>query len=413
MWTAAHVIDKGSVGVSLITGIAGNIFIFLTVGTFPSSAATFHFQLLSVMDLTALCLQVSIRIIDWYGLAITGESVPEGLNIYFNVTFYSSIYANWVLVYIAMERLIALRYPSQIHVYLTVSRAKVNAVLTAILMLSFCIIVTIKMRYFGIAWLVVFTTFYTAFPLVIVFIIIWLLLGTMEEHRRDKKRQEEREKHNHHHHHHHYKDGYKTPTPGITPTSKGGHITGETRTPTAALTPTMTKSVSGLSKHSSYGVPMKHNDYIPGPTTSASRHTLTLTFTAHPKKAENISSEQESHEFLTKAKEKKELESCYTYMMLALSVTFVLLTIPYTVIEYIYVTADRKITDVFDEKQAQLFLLMIISSALMFTEHSCNFYMFFICSSKFRQQFIRLINFRHAATLETDVKEVEPNKSFV
>ncbi|CAG5120379.1 unnamed protein product [Candidula unifasciata] len=410
----ADILDKASVCFSLITGIPGNLFIFLTVSSFPATVARFHFQLLAAMDSISLCLLASIRIIDWYELVVINSRYVSVIwKVYFNIAYFTSVYANWVLVYIAMERLIALRYPSQVSIYLTVPRAKANAVVTALLMASFCGIVTVKMHYFGIAWLVIYTTFYTAFPLLIVFIIIWLLLGTMEEQRRDRKlREKEREKHNHHHHHHH-KDGYKTPLSAVTPTGAALHSPIGGLTPTGHHTPTMTKSISGLSKHSAYAVAIKHDKHVPGVTTSVSRQSMTLTFTGNPRKS-NATSElhHEPPEIQAKrAKEKKEIESCYTFMMLALSVTFVLLTIPYTAVEYIYVTSERVITDIFDEKQAQMYLIIVIALTFMFVEHSCNFYVFFLCSRRFRQQFMRVVFRRSPA--DDGSKEHEQTKSFV
>ncbi|CAG5126702.1 unnamed protein product [Candidula unifasciata] len=405
--STADAVDRVSVWFCLATGIPGNLFIFLTVRSFPCSVTTFHYQLLSVMDTTALILQVTIRGVDWYDFAtISSSYVGYGWKVYFNVAYFTSIYANWVLVYIATERLIALRYPSQIHIYVTISRAKANAILTAILIASFCVIVIVKMDYFAIAWLVVFTTFYTAFPLGIVFMIIWLLLGTMEERRRQKKVSEkEKEKHPHHHHHHHHKDkdGHKASSAGHTPTDTDNH------TSASSQTTTISKSTSGLSKQS--GGASKH-----GPAKSASHNTMVLSFTTSSKKSENSTPEvdPEAQEILTiKAQEKKDMERCYTSMMLALSVAFVLLTVPYTVIEYIYVAANREITDIFDEKHTKMYLLVMIALCLMYFEHSCNFYIFFLCSWKFRQQFLRVITRKPTSDVQDSVTDIEQSKSFV
>lgn len=410
----ADILDKASVWFSIVTGIPGNLFIFLTVTTFPATVARFHFQLLAAMDSIALCLLVSIRMIDWYGMVVINSRYVSLLwKVYFNAAYFASVYANWVLVYIAMERLIALRYPAQATIYLTCARAKANAVVTALLMASFSGIVTVKLNYFGIAWLVIYTTFYTAFPLLIVFIIIWLLLGTMEEQRRERKlREKEREKHNHHHHH---KDGYKTPLSGVTPTGTALHTPIGGLSPMSGHNPVMTKSISGLSKHSGYAVPIKHDHHVPGVTTSASRHSMTLSFTANAKKC--TETPQPHHDppevQARKAKEKKEVERCYTMMMLALSITFVLLTIPYTAIEFIYVTSEREITDIFDEKQAKMYLIIVIGQTFMFVEHSCNFYAFFLCSSRFRQQFLRWFCKRPLAASTDTSTEHQETKSFV
>lgn len=407
MRSTADAVDRVSVWFCLATGIPGNLFIFLTVRTFPCSVTTFHYQLLSVMDTTALLLQVAIRGVDWCDLAsISSSYVGYGWKIYFNVAYFTSIYANWVLVYIATERLIALRYPSQIHIYVTISRAKANAILTAILIASFCVIVIVKMDYFAIAWLVVFTTFYTAFPLGIVFMIIWLLLGTMEERRRQKKVSEkEREKHNHHHH----KDGHKVASIGHTPTEN------DTHTSAGSQTTTISKSTSGLSKQSAAAT-SKYEPQTRGPATSVSHTAMALSFTTNSKKSENSTPEldPEAQEILTiKAQEKKDMERCYTSMMLALSVAFVLLTVPYTVIEYIYVASNREITDIFDEKHTKMYLLVMIALCLMYFEHSCNFYIFFLCSWKFRQQFIRVIRRKPTSDIQDSVTDVEQTKSFV
>lgn len=415
MRATAEVIDRASVYICFATGVPGNIFIFLTVRSFPNSVASFHFKILAVMDMTALCLQLSIRAVDWYDLAsISSSYVGVGWKIYFNIAYFTSIYANWVLVYIATERLIYLRYPSQIHIYLTVPRAKANVILTAFLMASFCGIVIVKMDYFAIAWLVVYTTFYTAFPLGIVFLIIWLLLGTMTEHRQQKKiLQKEKEKHNHHNHHN--KEAHKTTTSGPTPTDSGSQTTAGSNTSTG--TPTMSKSTSGLSKHSAGPLISKHEQHSTHPVAPTNQYAMTLSFTANAnKKLENITpeTEPESEEILTrKAKEKKDLERCYTYMMLALSVTFVLLTVPYTVIEYIYVASNGELTDIFDEKQSRMYLLIIIALCLMYVEHSCNFYVFFLCSWRFRQQFIRVITRKTSTSIQDGPNDFEQTKSFV
>ncbi|KAI8764720.1 rhodopsin [Biomphalaria glabrata] len=385
----AATLDKAMVWFTFIAGLPGNILIFLTMLTLPSSVSTFHFCLLSIMDLLALLLQLFLRLLDWYEVVNTTKGVNIWWRTFFNFVYYTSIYANWVLVYIAVERLIATRYPAQISTYLTLPRAKANAVLTVILIYCFSAIVTIKMTYFGIAWAVVFTTFYTGFPLMLILIIILLLLNTFRENRKMKEKLMKLHEHEH--------KGDKTMSKSLSGLSRHSAPVGHNKyDPILYLSDgqgaghTMSKSMGELSKQ---GMGPHHKVDVMSASAHGAAYSPSFCYTSSTRKIAGSTVTQEPEEpaevMAQKAKEKAQRESSYTVMLLSTSLLFLLMTVPYTVIQFIYVSYEKDFIEEYDESQAKMYLLIMIASGLMYVQHSLKFYVFFLCSSFFRRHFLQ------------------------
>ncbi|KAH9518617.1 hypothetical protein Btru_005798 [Bulinus truncatus] len=390
----AATLDKAMVWFTFIAGVPGNVLIFLTMMTLPSSVSTFHFCLLSVMDLLALLLQLFLRVLDWYEVVqLSKQSVSIWWRTFFNITYYTSIYANWVLVFIAVERLIATSYPAQISTYLTLPRAKANAILTVVLIYCFSAIVTVKMNYFGIAWVVVFTTFYTGFPLLLIFLIILLLLNTFRENRKMKEKLMKLHEHEH--------KGDKNMSKSLSGLSRHSAPVGHNKyDPILFLSDghSMSKSMGELSKNVAAGVGgAGHHQKTDTMTTSAhsANYSPSFCYTSSARKIAGSVALPEPEEpaevMAQKAKEKAQRESSYTLMLLCISLLFLMMTVPYTVIQFIYVANEKEFIEEYGDAKAAMYLLIMIANGLMYVQHSLKFYVFFACSSYFRRHFIQCI----------------------
>lgn len=420
MMQTIYTYDRTTVWFTLFAGVPGNILIFITILSLHSSVSTFHYSLLAFFDFMALILQLLFRPLEWYHIVdVKASFVPIYVLAIYNIVYYTSIYANWVLVYVAVERLIAVRYPSQASIYLNQPRAKANAVLTIVLIYCFSAIVTIKMNLVGVAWTVVFTTFYTAFPLIIIIIIIFMLLNTFREnHKKMKGLLKLQNQHGH-------GDGHKG---GIMPKSTSGlsrhsapcghtkydqvYYLGES--PKGGQT--ISKSMGELSKH---GSPRKQDPM----STSVHSATYSPSFFSSARKINGSTQippvEEEPPEVVAqRAKERADREKCYTSMLLASATVFVLLTVPFTLIKFVYFTSERDKAqrEPRTEENVTLELLEKVTESIVYFIHSLKFYIYFAASSYFRAHVLKLLTRRTLKPVDppkVTIESDDPSKSFL
>ena len=79
---------------------------------------------------TSSHLQIMLRFLVWNDVVeIDTHKVGLGWKLVFNFTYYTSILANWTLVWLAAERLVSVAWPDQVKIYLTNMRARLNIIL--------------------------------------------------------------------------------------------------------------------------------------------------------------------------------------------------------------------------------------------------------------------------------------------
>ncbi|GFO37418.1 hypothetical protein PoB_006392300 [Plakobranchus ocellatus] len=406
LWNVADSLDRISSLVSLAVGIPGNLLAVLTFLSFPRSVTTFHFLCLTLADLLSLCLQIMLRFLVWNDVVeIDSHKVNIGWKLLFNFTYYTGILANWILVWLAAERLLSVAWPDQVKIYLTEMRAKLYFVLEAMLCYSFALIVTIKMDYFGVAWLVVFSAFYTVTPQLLVLIECILLIKALL---RVKRSQDLRsslrrdEHHHHHHHHHHHKHGKHSDKDSMEDTKsvieaavtmslmqRSQSDCGDFRKrPFDA--PTKLLSVSNTKLSRSYGhIPTQplSDKYTIGK--SSSKSTMLSRSTLYDER--RSSREEWKAEIMARIKDQVQLETAYTIIYLVCAFFFLALTIPHSVVNLKYVFSDIDRLQYDNDDHAEMHFLLILSLAFIYGNHSLKFYIYFGSSSLFRRQVFRAI----------------------
>ncbi|GFS16606.1 hypothetical protein ElyMa_003218600 [Elysia marginata] len=403
LWISADTLDRSSSLVFLSVGIPGNLLAFITFRSFPKSVASFHFLCLTLADLLSLCLQILLRVIVWNDIvAIDTHRVGLGWKLLFNFTYYTSILANWTLVWLAAERLVSVAWPDQVKIYLTNMRARLNIFLQALLCYSFALIVTIKMDYFGVAWLVVFSTFYTLSPQMLVFLLCILLIKALlrvkrtQELRSSLRRGDDHHHHHHHHHNNHHKSSEKESmedTKSVIEAAVTMSLMQRSQSDCGDFrlrpfdAPSKLLSVSNQKLSMSYGNIPKHaqsDKYSVGK--SPSKLTINSKSTMTALDSHRASREEIKAEVLAALKEQVDLETAYTIMYLVCAFFFLALTIPHSVVNLKYVIDGVDRLQRHNDDHAEINFLLMLSLAFIYGNHSLKFYFYFASSALFRSQ---------------------------
>ena len=272
----------------------------------------------------------------------------------------------------------------------------------ALLCYSFALIVTIKMDYFGVAWLVVFSTFYTLSPQMLVFILCIMLIKALlrvkrtQDLRSSLRRGDDHHHHHHHHHNNHHKHSDKESmedTKSVIEAAVTMSLMQRSQSDCGDFrlrpfdAPSKLLSVSNQNLSMSHGNISKHaqsDKYAVGK--SSSKLTMTPKSSANGLDSHRASKEEVKAEVIAALKEQVDLETAYTIMYLVCAFFFLALTIPHSVVHLKYVIDgnDRLQTD--NDDHAEMHFLLILSLAFIYGNHSLKFYFYFASSGLYRAQ---------------------------
>ncbi|CAG5134544.1 unnamed protein product [Candidula unifasciata] len=166
--------------VPLVIGIPANILALLTILRFPRTTGTFYLTLLTIFDLMALVTKATDDAMWTFNFF---ESISCKLIIM--LTNFTRIYANWILVLICFERYITVLFPLKKNFYFTMNRARLVAIIAAVIIFLFCSV------YLGIViadggcvgndevfykkWVYVTMVLYSYLPAVLLIILVLLI----------------------------------------------------------------------------------------------------------------------------------------------------------------------------------------------------------------------------------------------
>ncbi|XP_059148115.1 gastrin-releasing peptide receptor-like [Physella acuta] len=118
--TFVYIINKYYLWIIMVIGLPGNISTIFTISRMSSLGSfSLYVNLLAIADSVALVLKLTI----YQLLSNQVNLTTSGCRIMlFLVTFFTS-YANWILVLMAVERLVAVRFPLKIQKYLSYKKS--------------------------------------------------------------------------------------------------------------------------------------------------------------------------------------------------------------------------------------------------------------------------------------------------
>ena len=259
------------------------------------------------------------------------------------------------------------------------------------------------MNYFGVAWLVVFSTFYTVSPQLLVFLLCILLLKALlrvkrtQDLRSSLRRGDDHHHHHHHQHNNHHKHSDKESmedTKSVIETAVTMSLMQRSQSDCGDFRLRPFDAPSKLLSVSNQKLSMSHGN-IPGHAQSdkysvsgksPSKLTMTSKSTVTALESHRPSREDLRAEALELLKEQVELETAYTIIYLVGAFFFLALTIPHSVVNLKYVIDGMDQLETDNDEHAEINFLLVLSLAFIYGNHSLKFYFYFVSSSLFRSQ---------------------------
>ncbi|GFO34037.1 LOW QUALITY PROTEIN: FMRFamide receptor [Plakobranchus ocellatus] len=178
------VIDVG-VWCIVVPGLVGNGLVIFTIKSMPKSTSTFFVGLLAVSDGLALCMEIIYRVLEIQGLSLDWETY---IGLYGVVLEYFPSYSNWLLVLICLERFLSIRFPLQKRSLLTMRRAKLSALVLALVLLLAYGVVYKTIDYLKFDVIDMINILYAVLPLSLLTILIALISCHLRHVQRSRKK---------------------------------------------------------------------------------------------------------------------------------------------------------------------------------------------------------------------------------
>lgn len=414
IYQATEALDRVFVWASIAIGMPGNLLTFFTFRTFPNLASIFMLKCMAGFDMAGLLLVTSLRFLDWENI-VNANSAADGIGwtIYFNCSNFVAIFANNVFILVMMERLVFIRFPDMISQYISMDRVRLNLAIFLILFASFNIVVIVKMTYFGVAWIFVYTIFYALWPVLVVFIMLALIISHYHHVRAERKKLERNKKLFPSQSSNVNKSPSKYSGISASGASGAGSLGAESSTP---------------KKRNPYGALMINKSVSESFLSSSSTKMAASTSSGGLQKTMGIKglqsevnlkvpfkgdsllfSEQlvnrngSTSEDSCTDREKNEMETQITRSVLSLAVFFILLMLPICAINFLFIqqfndTVNPSLDDI-------VFLKVTLVLGLSLFWHASKFIVFFLCSSLFRRGIFVIFKKRPQIVIETHEPE--------